>query len=142
MANFKCVLYTSSWNSEMSAADLEKLYSLTAYAYRKEHRITGVSIFVDRNVMQYLEGDSIDVDLIYNKAVVCNQSGYIEIINELISERNFPDWTMAVDAPNITGELEQSSNRWKNMLSMPNISFSNKTCFRVLKKFWEITSRN
>lgn len=125
----------------MSAADLEKLYSLTAYAYRKEHSITGVSIFVDRNIMQYLEGDSIDVDLIYNKAVVCNQSGYIEIINELIPERNFPDWNMATNAPNITGELKQSSNHWENMLSMSDTSFSNKTCFKVLKNFWEKTSR-
>jgi hypothetical protein len=65
-------------------------------ARNARHGITGVMLFKDTDVMQYLEGPEPALTLLY--AHICvdpRHTGIIELLRESVAHREFPDWPMA-----------------------------------------------
>jgi len=90
------LIYASSAKKSFTT---EELVSLLALARQRNHAagITGLLLFKDGNFMQVLEGDKQSVTATYNKIQQDSRhSGVIKLLDGELSDRLFPDWSMAL----------------------------------------------
>ena len=90
-----CLLYVSSAIRLLSEKEMEHLLS-RARARNEEAGVTGILLHREGSFMQYLEGPKDGLAPIYR---IIEQdplhTGIIELINEPVSVREFPTWSMA-----------------------------------------------
>jgi len=88
------LIYISSATSWPSENDLLELLTQSRARNLKQN-ITGLLIYHNATFMQVLEGSAEDVHDIYNSILRDSRNtGNVILVEEEISERNFPDWSM------------------------------------------------
>jgi len=89
-----CILYISTMKIEYSKEEIKEMLKLFQER-NNENRISGLMLYHDRNVIQYIEGNKEELYKIYNN-IENDRRHYnvIKIINEKIIKRNFIEWDM------------------------------------------------
>ncbi|MGK0440229.1 MAG: hypothetical protein ACJA0N_000014 [Pseudohongiellaceae bacterium] len=110
METLESVVYVSSATKLLSPQEIAHLLT-HARDYNKAHQITGMLIYIGGNFMQYLEGPSDKLDIIYKIILDDHRhKGVIELIRKTITAREFSGWSMAYntkDADGHTGSIEE-----------------------------------
>jgi len=100
MTTLSCILYVSSAAGPISEAQIDHLLT-RARARNAEANITGILLQRNGSFMQYIEGMDTDLQRIYT--IIKNDplhKGIIELMNEPIQTRVFPQWAMAYRTKN------------------------------------------
>lgn len=88
------ILYVSVTNKDYSDKELDKLL-VEFRTNNKVHDITGVMLYYNRNVIQYIEGISEKIYILFNNLIKDNRHyNVIKLHSETISTRKFPEWDM------------------------------------------------
>ena len=88
------LVYVSSATRDMSEQGLVMLLEQCRTRNQKLN-FTGMLLYVDGNFFRVLEGEREDVEGIYDLVLNDDRNtGNIELIEEEISERTFPEWSM------------------------------------------------
>ena len=95
------LVYVSSAVKLLTPEEIE--YLLTRARERnKKYDITGILLYIGGNFMQYIEGPSDNLEVIFKIIREDKQhSGIILVTREAIEEREFGDWSMAYDTRDI-----------------------------------------
>lgn len=89
-----CVLYISSMEVEYSKDDIKSMLKLFQER-NKTNNISGLMLYYERNIIQYIEGSKQDVYKLYNNIKNdIRHYNIIKMVDESISSRNFIDWDM------------------------------------------------
>lgn len=141
MTKLSAILYTSSCRGPATAVEFESHYRFEALL-RREMGITGITLFADGNVMQYMEGEETPLRNAYAATLVRTHGTPLELLHESIRRRLFRDWIMAVyDTSDITGELAESTGRWQALYAAAGSPLNGTTAFAMLSSFWDSWSR-
>lgn len=141
MTKLSAVLYTSSCRFPASAAEFESHYRFEALL-RREMGITGVTLFADGNVMQYMEGEETPLRNAYAATLARTHGDPLELMQESPRQRLFHDWIMAVyDPRDIAGDLAASTGRWQALYAAAAPPLGETTAFAMLASFWDNWSR-
>ena len=92
----KIIGYVSSAAVEPSADRLSEILKV-AVDHNRAAGITGIMFYDEGNIIQFIEGRDEAVSALY--ARICRDrrhKGIIELMNEPIAERVFPDWSMGL----------------------------------------------
>ncbi|MCW8929166.1 MAG: BLUF domain-containing protein [Gammaproteobacteria bacterium] len=88
------LIYISSATSWPSENDLKELLQQSR-ARNLRQNITGMLLYDNATYMQVLEGSKEDVHEIYNSILKDSRNnGNVTLVEEEISKRNFPNWSM------------------------------------------------
>jgi hypothetical protein len=94
MNNLYQIIYVSTAKTLLDETQLIELLA-QARSNNKKHNITGMLLYKEGSFMQALEGELKEVtQLFVNILNDPSHSGIIELVNEPISKRDFPDWEM------------------------------------------------
>jgi hypothetical protein len=96
MEDLVSVLYVSSMITNYSGVDIKYM----VHGFRemnKEHRITGILLYSEGNVMQYIEGPKSEIDSLFSKIKSdVRHRSVITLLYDPIVERIFPQWSMTL----------------------------------------------
>ena len=95
MPEIRCIIYISSATQDLSEQGLNNLLTKSR-ARNAKMGVTGILLNKDRSFMQYIEGSIDGLEKIY--AIIKKDhlhTGMIEMFNEPILIRQFPEWSMA-----------------------------------------------
>lgn len=113
----KTICYISDSNLNNSLNDLKELLRI-AKINNKKNQITGVLIHKSNNFLQVLEGDHINVDLLFKKIRSDDRHQNIfKILETNIEERYFEDYKFGftvINTRNALNNLEDYLNWLKN----------------------------
>jgi hypothetical protein len=113
MKSLQSIVYVSSATCEMSTSELESLL-VEARTSNRENDITGVLLYNDGNIMQCLEGPEGSIASTYARIRASRRHHDVrELTNELVEERSFEGWDMALARPTRSELLALSTARWK-----------------------------
>ena len=108
------LIYVSSAVQKMNEEDLIHLLRQSRNRNQKRN-ITGMLLYADGNFLQLLEGETQDVEEIYEMIVKDERNrGHIVIEKESIQERDFVNWSMAFE--NLTDEKRKSVEGYSGFL--------------------------
>lgn len=131
MNTLSAIVYVSTMTHEMSTAELEYLVK-RARERNKEYNVTGLLLCYHSTFMQYIEGPTQNLNIIYEiiKADP-NHTCIIQIVNTEIQQREFSDWSMAysVVAKKEIDQLTQASWLESNEQKSPGRT--------LLSAFWK-----
>jgi len=88
-----CILYISTMEIDYSKniKSMLKLFQKN----NKENNISGLMLYCESNIIQYIEGDKKDLYSLYNKIENDNRHyNIIKIMDERIIKRNFVNWEL------------------------------------------------
>lgn len=117
MSGLWTVVYTSAAAYLMSFDDLESLLK-EARDLNERNGITGVLLYNDGSFMQCIEGEAAAVRDTYERIVASRRHfGIIELLNEPIARRSFPDWHMGFFGPPGTRSLSHAPEhgQWQRL---------------------------
>lgn len=137
MSKFDCLVYVSSGSKLF---DLQLLSILkNSENNNKIHKITGLLLLDNGNIMQYLEGPQISINQLYKRIEYDpRHSNIIKIIQEPIEARMFPEWHMGFKSfnnPNIK-HIEKSPLKLKDTIYSPPSKINSKAAL-LLRGFWQ-----
>ena len=90
--------YASTATREMKRADLLELLTF-ARNRNAALGVTGLLLFQDRHFLQVLEGEVETVRSLFKRICADTRHGKIAVLfEELVSERQYPDWSMGFQA--------------------------------------------
>lgn len=94
-SNLRCIVYLSTATKLMTDAEIEKLL-ISARNFNATQNVTGVLMYSDGTFIQYIEGTEDGLHKVYERIISSSREhkNIIEIVNEPIAVRNFPDWLM------------------------------------------------
>jgi len=125
----------------MTVPQLESLL-VEARDLNLESGVTGVLLYSDGTFMQYFEGSVESVRITYDRIRDSRRhKDIIEILNEPIAERNFPDWQMGFAQPVQSDLLAISTARWHRMAGETPISTAISPGLALLQRFWQSERR-
>jgi hypothetical protein len=114
MPDLRCVVYVSTATAAMTDATLEALL-IEARRLNLKAAVTGVLLYDDGTFMQCFEGPPAAVDEVYTRIRGSRQhTRIVELFNEAVPGRSFPDWLMGFARPTRSALLALSSARWEN----------------------------
>lgn len=89
-----CILYISTMKIDYSKENIEEMLKLFK-ENNKNNNISGLMLYNERNVIQYIEGNNEELYRLYNN-IENDRRHYniIKIIDEKIIKRNFLNWGM------------------------------------------------
>ena len=95
MPDMRCVIYVSSAVHLPTEQEMDNLV-FKARIRNAEMGVTGILLYKERSFMQYIEGPLDGLEQIYS-IIKTDQlhTGIIEMLNEPILIRQFPEWSMA-----------------------------------------------
>jgi hypothetical protein len=132
MTTLRCIAYTSTAIKLMTEAELEALL-LSARDFNKLHGVTGVLLYCDGSFMQYFEGFDHDVSEVYKRITNSRQhKGIIELLDQSIDMRSFPDWSMGYSRPLKSELIKLLSISWNDSRKGKNNSLG----IQLLEGFW------
>ena len=103
---FKYIIYVSSLNRNLDIGDLKEFSASFQYENKKRD-VSGVLVFSQGVVMQYIEGSEKDIDALYkNIAKDVRHSSVIKIGEGYIKNKIFKSWNMRVEKVEINKLLE------------------------------------
>lgn len=135
--NLESLVYVSSAVKLMSPDEIRSLLK-RARVRNKEYGITGVLLYINGNIMQYLEGPKDNLDIIYKKIQKdARHTGLIMISREALESRHFGDWSMGFLTKNFKdyADFPDEGRLIKKILELPAENPS--TAQIVLKGFWD-----
>jgi len=89
-----CLLYISRMKKEYTKEDLKDMLNLFR-ENNKKYNISGLMLYYDENIIQYIEGDKKDIYILYNNIMNdIKHYNITKVIDESITRRNFVDWDM------------------------------------------------
>lgn len=137
MSDLRAIVYVSSATELMSLPELEVLLT-KARTLNVENSVTGVLLYSDGNFMQYLEGSEEALRITYARILASKQHhGVIQILNEPIAERSFPDWDMGLAKSSKSELLALSTARWQSLESEAAGSSATSSGLKLLRSFWQ-----
>ena len=108
----KAIVYVSASVQPMTRDMLEALLA-DARRLNLESGVTGALIYSDGMFMQYFEGAPEAADETYARIRRSRQhSRIVEMMNEPVATREFPDWQMALAQPAASQLLAISTANW------------------------------
>jgi predicted sulfurtransferase len=103
---FRYIIYVSSLNRNLDIEDLKE-FSTSFQCENKKRDVTGVLVFSQGVVMQYIEGSEKDIDTLYkNIAKDVRHSSVIKIGEGYVKNKIFKLWDMRVKKVEINKLLE------------------------------------
>jgi hypothetical protein len=85
-----------------------------------KHGITGVLFYNDGIILQYIEGGSLNVDNLYkNSSNDTRHHNISKLIDEDITERLFPEWSMGFNMCRKLDEIEALNEFLNNIELLP-----------------------
>ena len=92
------ILYLSQVCTPLREDDLKRLLEKSR-ANNQRRNITGILLYCDRQFMQLLEGEEVDVAQLYTQlAQDPRHTGLIKLADKPIAHRSFAEWSMAFTA--------------------------------------------
>jgi len=112
MSALQCIVYQSTAIEILSNIDLEFILE-DSRNFNEEVNVTGVIIYSRGCFFQYIEGQSEDLILAYDRI---KKSHYhrdiIELLDMPVPERFFPQWAMGFVQPQASGKLDAANTQW------------------------------
>jgi hypothetical protein len=88
------ILYVSVTNKDYSDKEIDKLL-VQFRTNNKVHDITGMMLYYNRNVIQYIEGPHEKIYILFNNIVKDDRHYHvIKLHSESLENRQFPNWDM------------------------------------------------
>lgn len=132
----KAVVYVSASVQPMNNATLERLL-IEARQLNAQSGVTGALIHCDGIFMQYFEGEFASVEETYQRILRSRQhSRVVELMNEPVSSREFPDWQMALAQPSRSELLAISTANWLMHSVRSGARGGGSVGMRLLRNFW------
>ena len=136
MSKLQALVYVSSAIKMITPEQVE--YLLTRARERnKQYGVTGVLLYIGGNFMQYIEGPSSELVLIYD--IIKSDPGHtglIELMHCDIEQREFCDWAMAYCTKERNVSVHQYNDR-SILEDKLGFSASDETPSRtLLRNFW------
>jgi hypothetical protein len=136
--DLQVLVYVSTAAYRFSPAEIDHMIE-RAQARNAEEGVTGILLYNDGNILQYLEGPASGVSKIYEiiKADTLHY-GIIELLREPISKRDFPEWSMAFCSLNkvILSQQTQFNERLSQRLDPSDIPMSSARM--LITKLWNL----
>ena len=140
-SDLQAVAYVSTATQLMGASELESLL-IESRDFNLESGITGVLLYSDGVFMQYFEGTEAAVQAIYERVRGSRRhKGIVELLNERIARRSFPDWLMGFAQPTRSEVLAISTAHWRRMSSEMQDPSAASPGLMLLQSFWKDTRR-
>lgn len=122
----------------MSNDDLDQLVT-KARKRNAEAGVTGILLHRDRCFMQYIEGPKKELDRIYR--IIKNDplhSGIVEIMDEPVAARVFPEWILAFNTKNLKVRPQPERHANPNLLHprLKDLDPNALSVHIVLNRFW------
>src|SRR5688500_16501644 len=141
MSDLRAIVYVSSATQLMSVPQLESLL-VVARGLNLESAVTGVLLYSDGNFMQYFEGSEESVRVTYERIRASRRhKDIIEILNERVAQRNFPDWQMGFAQPTQSELRALSTAGWRSMAGEAPGSSDTSPGLALLQDFWKRARR-
>ena len=142
MSDLRAIAYVSSATQQlMTVPQLESLL-VQARDLNLQSAVTGVLLYSDGNFMQYFEGSEDSVRDTYERIRASRRHrDIIEILNERIAQRSFPDWQMGFAQPAQSELLALSTARWQSMAGEALGSSAISPGLALLQNFWKRARR-
>lgn len=136
------VVYVSSAAYEFATKELEELLT-EARALNRESGVTGVLLYSDGNFMQLFEGERTAVDDTYGRIRSSRRhTGIIQLLDEKIGRRSFPEWQMGFARPTTSQMLELSTARWSRMRTKASYLSPKPEGLNFLEHFWKLSQQH
>jgi hypothetical protein len=136
-SDLESIVYVSSAVRLLNIEEIGHLLN-RARERNKEYGVTGVLLYIGGNFMQYIEGPTANLDIIYSIIQRDeNHTGLILVSRETIENRQFGDWSMGFQTKEFEGYVGSPSERKliDMILELPNNNPS--TARIVLHSFWD-----
>jgi hypothetical protein len=134
--DLEVLVYVSTATHLLSAAEIDHLLK-RARQRNAEQLVTGVLLYDRGNFIQYLEGPTAGISLVYDFIVRDTlHQGIVELVREPIATREFGEWFMAfrsVSAHGLTQIIDED-HRLTERLTLPGTPLSAERM--LLLKFW------
>lgn len=96
------LVYVSSSSHLLSNAELKDIL-VKSYQKNKRLGLTGMLLYSEGNIIQLIEGEEKRVLDLYNQIRKdFRHHDVIKVVDGVISERNFPDWSMGFECDSAT----------------------------------------
>ena len=141
MSDLRAIAYVSSATCLMTVPQLESLL-VEVRGINLQNSITGVLLYSDGNFMQYIEGPERALSITYARIRSSRRhKGIIELLNERIAYRSFPDWQMGFAQPTQSELLALSTERWQSNADEGPDSLDTSPGLTLLRSFWNSLRR-
>ena len=92
----QCFGYISAATPSFTEADVQKILE-SARKFNADHGITGVLCYHERQFLQFLEGESTDLELVKRRIQGDpRHTGMKVVFNDAVASRLFTGWSMAL----------------------------------------------
>lgn len=136
MHQIRAIVYVSAAVDSMSDPILEALL-IEARRLNKESGITGALIHSDGVFMQYFEGECDPMEQTYARIRRSSlHSRIVELMNEPIAAREFPEWQMALAQPSRSVILALATSDWVVQGARTSARATDSVGFSLLRDFW------
>jgi len=116
-----CLVYVSLANQEMTDEHLKSMLE-KARDNNEKFDITGMLLFRDGFFMQALEGDEVNITVLFDKiAKDARHRDVLLVYKKPIKQRGFERWTMGFNK--IDGDTLESLNGFSDFLQRPTPEF-------------------
>jgi hypothetical protein len=126
-----CLLYISRMKEEYNKEDIE--YMLNLFREKnKENGISGLMLYYEGNIIQYIEGNKKDVYILYNNIKNdIRHYNITKVIDESVIKRNFVNWQMGFK------ELSQDESSHVRFIdfTLDKLKFDNKKINLFFEQF-------
>ena len=137
MSDLQAVVYVSTATQLMGVSRLESLL-IESRDLNLESGVTGVLLYSDGVFMQYFEGTEAAVQVTYERIQGSRRhKGIVELLNEPVARRSFPDWQMGFAQPARSELLAMSTARWRHMVNEVQDPSATSQGLMLLHSFWE-----
>lgn len=136
MSDIHCIIYVSHAVHFLSNQEINNLLT-KARERNKKTEVTGMLLYKERSFMQYIEGSTEGLDHIYSiikKDLI--HTGIIEMLNEPILIRQFPDWSMAYQQGQFRAFSRPEDYADHLELKLDNSNSNGSSARLLLNQFW------
>lgn len=136
MSDIHCIVYLSHADHFLSEQEINNLLT-KARERNAKMEVTGMLLYKERSFMQYIEGSIEGLDHIYS-IIKKDQlhTGIIEMLNEPILVRLFPDWSMAYQQGQFRSFSRPEDYADHLDLKLDNSNSSGSSARLLLNQFW------
>lgn len=141
MPDLQAVVYVSTATRLMGATQLESLL-VESRDLNLESGVTGVLLYSNGVFMQHFEGAEAAMRTTYERIRGSRRhKDIVELLNEPVARRSFPDWQMGFVQPTRSELLAMSTACWRRMASEAQDSPATSPGLMLLQSFWKSARR-
>jgi Sensors of blue-light using FAD len=134
--SLQVIVYVSTAIAPFSDWQLENLL-IEARDLNLQNGITGVLLYSEGNFMQCFEGAPEPMRKTYDRIRASRRhTGLIELLNEPMDTRTFPDWQLGFAQSSRSDLLLMSRARWQQMSDTPHSAAAHHHGLVLLQNFW------